>query len=295
MNRILILGKTGMLGSMLYYYFSKQKDYVVFSTSREELNSQQNNLFLDAEKLNSEILSNFISENKIEYILNAIGVIKPYCKENNSKGIERSILVNAHFPYKLSKLAKQLNIKIIQIATDCVYDGFKGEYNENSPHNALDVYGKTKSLGEVKDKTILNIRCSIIGPEIKSKVSLLEWFLNQKSEVKGFTHHKWNGVTTLRFAQLIDEIIKQNLYNKLIDKSPIFHFVPDYSLTKYEMLNTFNEIFNKNISLIPTNTFGSSIDRTLSTNFRDLDFFSNINFKEDVQMLKNIMDENFYK
>jgi len=295
MNRILIMGKAGMLGSMLYYYFSKQEDYVVFSTSREEFNNLQNNLFFDVEKSNIETLGNFISENKIEYILNAIGVIKPHCKENNPKGIERAILVNAHFPYKLSKLAKQLNVKIIQIATDCVYDGFKGNYNENSSHNALDVYGKTKSLGEVNDKTILNIRCSIIGPEIKSKVSLLEWFLSQKLEVKGFTHHKWNGITTLRFAQLVDEIIKQGLYDKLIDKSPIFHFVPNYSLTKYEMLSIFNKIFNKNIPIVSTDDFGPSIDRTLSTNFSDLEFFSNINFKEDVQMLKTIMDKDFYK
>jgi len=285
------MGKTGMLGSMLYYYFSKQKDYVVFSTSREEFNNPPNNLFFDVEKSNIEKLSNFISENKIEYILNAIGVIKPHCKENNPKGIERAIIINAHFPYKL----KPLNVKIIQIATDCVYDGFEGNYNENSPHNALDVYGKTKSLGEVNDKTILNIRCSIIGPETKSKVSLLEWFLSQKLEVKGFTHHKWSGVTTLRFAQLVDEIIKQGLYNKLINKSPIFHFVPNYSLTKYEMLSTFNEIFNKNTQIIPTDAFGPSIDRTLSTNLKDLEFFSNIDFKEDVWELKNIMDKDFYK
>ena len=40
-------------------------------------------------------------------------------------------------------------LKVIQIATDCVFDGLKGNYTEDDKHNAIDVYGKTKSLGEV--------------------------------------------------------------------------------------------------------------------------------------------------
>jgi dTDP-4-dehydrorhamnose reductase len=292
MNNILIMGKTGMLGSMLNYYFSRQKDYAVFSTSRKE--SKENNLFFDAETSEMETLKEFISQNNIDYILNAIGIINTHCNNKGSRGVEKAIVVNSHFPHKLSYLAEQLDKKVINIATDCVYDGSQGNYNEDSPHNALDVYGKTKSLGEVNNKNFLNIRCSIIGPEIKSKTSLLEWFLSQNSEIKGFTHHKWNGITTLRFAQLIDKIIQQDLYDKLTEKSSTIHFVPNYSLTKYEMVNTFNEIFNKNLSIVPINDLGPRVDRTLSTNFKDLEFFPNIDFKEDTQKLKVIMDKDFY-
>ena len=60
--------------------------------------------------------------------------------------------------------------KIYQIATDCVYDGSSKLYSESSPHNPLDVYGKTKSLGEVQSGNFFNIRVSIIGKEISKKI-----------------------------------------------------------------------------------------------------------------------------
>ena len=82
----------------------------------------------------------------------------------------------------------------MQIATDCVYSGKKGSYNEDDLHDALDVYGKTKSLGEAQSPNLLNIRCSIIGPEQGKHVSLLEWFLTQEpgAKLQGFAHHHWN-------------------------------------------------------------------------------------------------------
>ena len=100
---------------------------------------------------------------------------------------------------------------MIQIATDCVYSGKTGGYNEDSLHDALDAYGKTKSLGEVRSSTFLNIRSSIIGPEINHKVLLLEWFLKQPkgAVLNGFSNHLWNGVTTLQFAELCLTIIKK--------------------------------------------------------------------------------------
>jgi len=94
--------------------------------------------------------------------------------------------------------------KVLQIATDCVYSGKTGNYDEAAKHDALDVYGKTKSLGEVNARHVLNIRCSIIGPELKGRLSLLEWFLSQPTgaRVNGYAHHQWNGITTLQFAEL---------------------------------------------------------------------------------------------
>ena len=80
----------------------------------------------------------------------------------------------------MSEYTSKNNIKVIQIGTDCVYSGKKGLYSETDKHDPLDVYGKSKSLGEVFDGSALIIRCSIIGPEFKKQKSFLfEWFLNQ--------------------------------------------------------------------------------------------------------------------
>ncbi len=295
MANILILGKSGMLGSMLDYYFSSQSNHEVFTTSREPTNG--NNLFFDAAESNFETLSEFVQKNKIEYILNAIGIIKPYCKDGDVEGTKRAILVNSFFPYKLASVGKKTGAKIIQIVTDCVFSGKEGSYVESSPHDPLDVYGKTKSLGEVGDGSMLNIRCSIIGPERKGKLSLLEWFLNQPAgaELKGFTHHKWNGITTLRFAKLMDKIISDNIYDSMIKISSVHHFVPNYTLTKYDMLVSFNKIFDKGFKILEVNNIGPVTDRSLATKFENLKHFSDINFEEDLIEMKKTMDENFYK
>ena len=107
------------------------------------------------------------------------------------------LLCNLNNKFKVKKN------KIYQIATDCVYDGSNKLYSENSLHNPLDVYGKSKSLGEVDNKNFFNIRASIIGKEIKNHKSLYDWFRNQNknSKVNGFTNHLWNGITTKSFRK----------------------------------------------------------------------------------------------
>ena len=45
--------------------------------------------------------------------------------------------------------------KIFQIATDCVFSGKIGGYNELSNHDDLDIYGVSKSMGEVKKRKFL--------------------------------------------------------------------------------------------------------------------------------------------
>ena len=106
----------------------------------------------------------------------------------------------------LAKIKKEHNCQVVHISTDCVFNGKKGNYNEEDDHDCLDVYGKTKSLGENPDLTI--IRTSIIGEEITNKRSLVEWVKsNTSKEINGFIKHFWNGVTCLQLAKIIYKII----------------------------------------------------------------------------------------
>ena len=123
---------------------------------------------------------------------------------------------------------------------------------------------------------------------------MLEWFLSQNADVNGFAHHKWNGVTTLRFAKTIDKIIQLGLYEKLIEQSHTFHFVPGYTLTKYEMLCRFKEVFGKKINVNFVSHQWLSVDRTLSTKFNDLNILKPNSFEEDLVELKCVMAEDFY-
>ncbi len=271
MKKILILGASGMLGSMVFDRLSSVGSFEVRGTVREIIGGLEKHapkLFLfNAER--EAIKESIFNKWQPDFIINCIGVIKPYCKDGDEKGIMKAIRLNALFPHILAQEAEAIKARVIQIATDCVWSGVKGNYTENDPHDAYDVYGKTKSLGEVTTKNFLNIRCSIIGFELKGKVSLLEWFLGLQddSTVKGFQHHRWNGVTTLQFADICAGIINAGArrFDDLVSVSSVHHFIPNASISKYELLLLFNATFGRTIIVIPVSNEGPTIDRTLAT------------------------------
>lgn len=225
---IAILGSEGMLGSMLVKTWSSQ----FWALNHKEFDAET-----DIPDLHN-----------VERIVNCIGLIKPYCFD-----IQRAIKINALFPYLLPPGS-------IQIATDCVYSGKKGNYVETDVHDATDVYGKTKSLGESTD--INNLRCSIIGPEIKHHTSLFDWFLSQE-KANGFTNHLWNGITTFHFSLIVQAVLKNN-----IALPSIQHIVPADKVTKAELLRLISKINHKNIPVTDIED-SEAVDRTLATNNPD--------------------------
>ena len=153
--------------------------------------------------------------------------------------------------------------KIIQIATDCVFSGEDGLYIETDIHDATDIYGKTKSLGEVKDKNFYNIRSSIIGIDEK-QVSLLSWFLSQKKNaiINGYSNHYWNGITTLHFAKLCHAIIKRSN-----DIPNLLHFIPANNISKYELLKIIADKINRKDIKIKKRKAENTVDRTLFSKY----------------------------
>jgi dTDP-4-dehydrorhamnose reductase len=277
MKRILILGSTGMLGSQVLEVFAKEKNFIITATYKKKssLNilKKSSYLFLkkkikfikfDATNYNSKSLKKCLSNN--QYIVNCIGVIKPYIDEKNKKS-KNALLVNSIFPHNLNEVNNSnKKAKIYQIATDCVFSGSKGCYLENSEHDPLDIYGKTKSLGEVNDKNFFNLRCSIIGNEIKNYKSLFEWFKIQKNgtHVNGFSNHLWNGLTTNVFAKLIKNIILKNIS---IPNS--IHIVPRNKVSKFQLLRLFKKKINRNNIFIKKVKANVRINRTIDTIFKN--------------------------
>ncbi|MHA2181906.1 MAG: dTDP-4-dehydrorhamnose reductase family protein [Promethearchaeota archaeon] len=272
MTNILVIGVSGMLGSMVFDYLSKNKNLNVYGTVRNAKYQNDRIFLFDANDI-SQLEDQRILNLNIGYVINCIGITKPFSKDDDPIGVVRAIRINSDFPWELAEFAKKYNIRVIQIGTDCVFSGKKGQYNEIDKHDPLDVYGKSKSLGEVFDKTTLIIRGSIIGPEFKKEVTfLLEWFLNQQKggTISGWEHHLWNGITTLQFAQICERIIESNNFEKLMETSYIHHFVPNEIVNKYELMNIFNVVFDKKLKIDRVNKPDEKVDRTLSSNFDDL-------------------------
>jgi len=258
-KRVLVLGVGGMLGNTCFSHFNRIKEFETFGTWRKP-----GQFRISSFNALSDSIPELIDEIKPDWIINCIGVIKQKIDFNDLESNANTFAINAEFPKTLAESVSSTNIRVIQIATDCVYLGNKGQYFEDSIHDATDLYGKSKSLGEINSNEFLNLRASIIGREITSSFSLTNWFLSQRNSAKieGFINHKWNGVTALAYSKIIASII---INDKFI--SGTFHLVPLGEVSKFELLQLFAKYFNRNDIEITPRVANPSIDRTLKTNF----------------------------
>ncbi len=248
--KILVLGSKGMLGSYVFNYLSKF--YEVISINRDILDASN----CDEIKINELLLQYSISDNDV--VINCIGTIKPTV---DSLGDLNAIKVNSVFPRMLANVCEKLKINLIHPSTDCVFNGYIGNYDENSVHDVTDVYGRTKSLGEPKNCMI--IRTSIIGEEIGKQRSLVEWVKSQKNKsVNGFTDHLWNGITCLEWSKFVHYIIKTKSF--WVGVRHIFS--PSY-VNKYELVKMISDSFNLNLSITEIES-KNSINRTLSSIYK---------------------------
>src|SRR6188768_1599727 len=213
MKRVLVLGGSGMLGSMVVEVLAADDSLAVTATVREErlLSACQQVLpKVSWLRFDAADPSGLRVVEGQDWVVNAIGITKPLVRDDNAFEVERAIRVNALFPQLLAAQAREHGARLLQIATDCVYSGARGGYTESDAHDALDVYGKTKSLGESPQPWVHNLRCSIIGREPKEPKFLVEWLLRQApgAGVTGFTNHRWNGVTTYHFARVAQAVVQ---------------------------------------------------------------------------------------
>ena len=244
MKNIVILGSNGMLGYAVTEYFLR-KGYDVTALTRKDY---------DIAKDPINKLETFVKQ--AEVVINCAGVIKSVI---NNSSIEDILQVNSIFPRNLATLCNKHGVKCFHITTDCVYSGRKGNYDENDYFDADDVYGISKNAGDIKD--CMTLRTSIIGEEVKGQSrSLLEWARSQAGKsVNGFTNHLWNGVTTVYLAEIIENILNSNLYQK-----GIFHVFSPNSVNKYELLQSINDVYNLKLKINPYKA-ESGINRTLNS------------------------------
>lgn len=226
--KVILFGANGMLGSYINNYLSSSLE--VISLTRNEM---------DLTNTSDEIINKI--QNLVSYddiIINAAGIIKQ--REYNALEL---IQVNSIFPHLLSIIKKNIGCQVIHITTDCVFSGNKGYYLETDSHDCLDDYGKSKSLGENSNLTI--IRTSIIGHEKNNKRSLLEWVLSNKNNiVKGYQNHYWNGVTCLELSKYIYTLIERKKY-----WLGVRHIFSPDSVSKYKLLHMINETYNLNLTI----------------------------------------------
>lgn len=274
-KKVLILGSSGLIGSTLYKYLSSKNKISVHGTYN-----------LNKPLLPNQIKFDFNKDDRIffedyDLIINCIGITKhnPNCSNMNLV-----YNLNIKLPLILNDLAKQKKINVIQISSDCIFSGLRGNYRENDTDYSLDTYGQSKRIAETIMKNSLIIRTSTIGHEFFYKNGLLEWFLSNKKSCVGFNNAYFNGLTTLELAKVIYKyFISESYYPKLLIN------VGSSKISKYDLLCTMKKVYNVNIKIEKNYDF--QIDRTLNTSK-----FSNLTDYKSKTWYKMLIDnKNFIK
>src|SRR5687767_1481539 len=210
MTKVLIIGGTGMLGHKLVQVLGKYFD--VWATIRGNYEGVEPfGIFARDKTLANVNVENFEDLGKAikslgpEIVINAVGVIKQVPVSND---IEKLSVINSILPHKLAELSSKYGFRSIGISTDCVFSGIAGNYREDDVADAADIYGRSKLLGEVTGSNCLTLRTSMIGRELATSHSLVEWFLsNRHGRVEGYAGAIYTGFPTIVLAEIIGDLI----------------------------------------------------------------------------------------
>ncbi len=259
--KVLVLGVTGMLGSAVFREFFSQNQDQVRGTLRNKSGlhyfskDQRACLLSDIDVLDQDTLVSVLSDVKPDVVINCIGLIK------QSADVDDPLLalpINAMFPHRLARLCGLIEARLIHISTDCVFSGRKGLYTEDDVSDAEDLYGKSKYIGELHDLShVVTLRTSIIGHELNSNASLVDWFLSQGGVVKGYKKAIFSGLPTVELAKLIKDFIMPNSVLK-----GLYH-VSVKPIDKYSLLTLIADVYGKKINIEADDKI--QIDRSLDS------------------------------
>ena len=258
MKKVLVIGCIGMAGHVIKTYLESLNNYQVIGIARN-VNSNENLFNLDVSDTNK--LEQILKESSFDIVINCIGLLNKTAEDNP----ELAVWFNSYFPHLLSNFGNKYGFKLIHISTDCVFSGKEGGYKEGSFKNGDGFYAQSKALGEVINTKDLTFRTSIIGPELKHNgIGLFHWFMNQENEISGFSNAYWTGVTTMELAEGINQAIQQDLKG-------LYHFVNEEKISKYDLINIFNQNFRENkIKVIEDSTY--KIDKSLISTRNDFNY-----------------------
>jgi len=258
--KILIFGASGMIGSTVTRVLAERPEYEVYGSIRDarwkEFFRQpiREHLISGVDVLQQDILVDTFDRIRPNVVINCAGLTK---HKPGSEDPLVSLPINALLPHRLANLCKLVGARMIHVSTDCVFSGAKGNYSEEDFADAGDVYGKSKILGEVDYPNAITLRTSTIGHELQSKHGLLDWFLSQGEDCKGFSQAIFSGLPTVVFAQVICDVV--------IPHSTLcgLYHVAAKPINKFELLGLIAKTYQKDIEIIRDDSF--RIDRSLNS------------------------------
>ena len=251
MNNILVTGSTGQLGSDVVKELLK-RGYSTLSPNRSEFNL-----------CSEDSIRNYILNSNCEAIVHCAAYTQVDKAEDEK---DLCIKINATATKHIVKCAKILDITMIYISTDYVFDGTKdGKYTENDETNPINIYGESKLAGEKYVQEILD----------KYYIVRTSWVfnINGKNFIETMLRlSKANNQLSIVNDQIGSPTYTKDLSRLLVDmletsKYGLYHATNEGYCSWYEFANTIFKLANINIDIkaINSNEYASRAKRPMNS------------------------------
>ena len=251
MNNILVTGSTGQLGSDVVKELLK-RGYSTLSPNRSEFNlcSEDN-------------IRNYILNSNCESIVHCAAYTQVDKAEDEK---DLCIKINATATKHIAKCAKILDIPMIYISTDYVFDGTKdGKYTENDETNPINIYGESKLAGEKYVQEILDkyyiVRTSwVFNINGKNFIETMLRLSKANNQLSIVNDQIGSPTYTKDLSRLLVDMIETNKYG-------LYHATNEGSCSWYEFADTIFKLANINIDIkaINSNEYASRAKRPLNS------------------------------
>ena len=261
--KILILGGAGMLGhELLRQLQGRHETRVTLRQSLEAYAScglfNAGNAYIDVDVCAPGRVEQVLTDFRPVVVVNAVGIVK---QRPEAQDAILSIEVNSLLPHRLALDCRAVGARLIHLSTDCVFSGKRGGYRENDPPDPLDLYDRSKLLGEVAASNAITLRTSMIGLGLYRKTNLIDWFLAQKGRVQGYRNAIFSGLTTAEMSRVIGMLIERHP-----TASGLYH-LSAAPISKLELLSELRDRLSLPVEIVPVDE--PKIDRILdSSRFR---------------------------
>ena len=242
---ILFTGGSGLLS--LNWAIQIRDNYEVF------LGLHEKEIHLSGTKsikinLSSELnINKFLNDIKPDIVIHTAGITSVELCESNT---EMAFFVNATIPGMLSTECNRKGIKFIHISTDHLFTGLIRFTKEETQVDPLNVYGKSKALGEEFVKTnnpnALVLRTNFFGWGTNYRSSFSDTIINTlraKKEILLFDDVYYTPIIISQFVELANLLIEKSI-------SGIINISSSERITKYNFGILLADKFGLNKNLI---------------------------------------------
>ena len=244
-SSIFLTGGSGLLA--VNWFYTKKQEYSIYLGLNERIISLKdaNLIFIDVETVDS--FKNQLKNIQPSFVIHAAGLTSvEKCEENPDLAYQ----INVDLPKLVSLATKELNIPLVHISTDHLFNGKSSMVVEDEPTCPTNVYGETKALAE-KSIMKINPNALIIRTNFyawgttyrKSFSDFIIYSLRKRESISLFDDVFYTPILAEKLIETVHELLQKKAKG-------IFNIVSDDRISKYNFGILIAEEFGLDKSLI---------------------------------------------